>query len=159
MTYKTYAPSVKNETRVEHPNPTELLFRIIRDSPYQLRNPESMIRNPLLDEAAERKAHDLAINNYFAHTSPAGVSANQNVRATGYVLPDRYPVAANNVESLSIGGKTLAEIAQGWYTSNKHRPHVYAENDFYRNQTCIGVGTAIAQDGRVIFVFISAPCP
>lgn len=157
LSYTTYLPSVKKEDKAS--DPTELLFQLIRDSQHQQRNAEVMQRHLLLDIAANRKAQDLAQRDYFAHTSPDGITANQNVAKVGYSLPDYYFKVSNCVESLSIGGSTLQQVADGWYKSDKHRPHVYAEDDFYRKQNCIGVGSAVAKDGRMIFVFISAPCP
>lgn len=160
--FKTFLPAAykdDGEGQVVGMAPEQLLFEIIRDSEHQQRNREKMVRQPLLDKAAAAKAQDMAARDYFAHTSPAGVSANQNVRNSGYPLPDWYVQNGNNVESLSIGGNTLEQIANGWYKSDKHRPHVYAEDKFFAVQLCIGIGKATAKDGRVLFVFISCPCP
>lgn len=117
-----------------------------------------MVRHPLLDLAAQKKADDMAEKDYFAHTSPEGITANQNIASVGYKLPDYYFKKPNACESLSIGGHTPEDNAIGWLNSPKHRPHVYGENNFYREQECIGIGKSISRGGRNIYVFLSAPC-
>lgn len=107
--------------------------------------------------AAQRKAEDMAKHDYFAHTNPFGFTANENVRAAGYKLPDYYSEKGNQVESLYIGHDEPEEAVKGWLESSSHHDHIAGRNDFYRGQPAIGVGTAVAQDGRQLWVFISAP--
>jgi len=143
------------------PEPVEdKLFRLIRDSDIQQRDRSKMVRHPLLDQAAQRKANDMAAKHYFAHTSPSGVSANQNVRTTGYRLPEWYPLNGNNVESLFIGSDLPEDAAGAWLDSDHHRPHVYAEDNFFRNQNCIGTAYAPfpGEEHRGYWVYLSAPC-
>lgn len=167
----TYLPDIQNRRPTEpHPTETvvELLYRIIRDSPHQERDKFLMTRHLFLDQAAQQKANDMVEKNYFSHTSPTGISANQNVRMTGYRLPEHYPLDGNNVESLYIGGddaketalEVAQEVADAWLNSEHHRAHVYGQNDFFRKQMCIGVGYAPIQkeENRGYFVYISAPC-
>lgn len=159
---KTYLPNIKGESQEEEPSgqnsDEDLMFWLLLSSPDQKRI--RMERNVLLDLAAAIKAQEMAEKNYFSHTSPEGITANQNVRSVGFVLPDYYPVKGNNVESLSIGGNSLQSVVNGWFGSPKHRPHVFGENNFYLNQNCVGIGKAINRtDSRQIYVFISAPCP
>jgi hypothetical protein len=103
----------------------------------------------------------MAARNYFSHTSPDGVSANQNVRNSGYELPSFYPENGNQLESLAVGPDyTKAKhVVQAWYDSPHHKDHVYGKNDFFRTQTCIGIGQALSpEDKKLYFVFISCPC-
>ena len=84
---KIFIPSVHKQDDFQGAMSDEdLLFEIIQNSPYQGR--KSMSRHPLLNNAAQAKAEDMANKNYFSHTSPDGISANQNVRNIGYILPD-----------------------------------------------------------------------
>lgn len=154
---KIFLSSIKNQSGVSGLSSDEdLLFTLIKNSPYQQR--KQFTRHPLLDKAAQIKADDMAQKNYFAHIAPDGIGPNDIIRSVGYVLPIHYLAGKNNCESLSIGGSSPQEIAEGWYKSDRHRPHVYAEDKFYREQGCIGIGSAIAQDGRIMYVFFSAPC-
>lgn len=156
-----FLPSVKKEGEIDEPEiPPDTLamdiFNLIAASPHQQRR--GMRIHPLLMIAAQAKAEDMSALNYFAHTSPSGETANENIRKTGYKLPDYYPVKGNMCESLSVGGNRPADNVAGWYRSERHRGHVFGLDSFYRNQECIGVGHAKAQDDRHLYVFISAVC-
>lgn len=110
----------------------------------------------LLMQAAQLRADDMARRGYFSHTNPEGVTPNEVVRNLGYRLPDWYSAKGNNIESLYIGHDEPEEPVRSWFDSPKHHDHLVGEG-FYRNQNALGVGTAIAQDGRSIWVFLSAP--
>lgn len=155
---KTFLSDIRKDSRpITYNSDEDVLYELIRNSSFQKRL--NMSRSFMLDQAARKKAFDMAENNYFAHTAPDGKTANENVREMGYVLPDFYPVKGNNIESLSIGGNHPEDTLNGWLNSPKHRPHVFGENEFYLKQQCIGIGKAVSQtDGRNIYVFISCPC-
>lgn len=154
---KIFIPSIKKESGgVSGQSDRDILLYLIVDSSYQQRT--KMYHNKLLSLAAQRKADEMSSLDYFGHTSPAGVTANENVRSAGYSLPDFYPVKGNNVESLSIGGTRMEEIVEGWYSSSKHKGHVFGLLDFYKSQECAGIGLSVAKDGRTLAVFLSAPC-
>jgi hypothetical protein len=76
----------------------------------------------------------------------------------GYKLPDWWKVKGNNVESIAVGGSKPENIAISWLNSSGHRKHVFAEDKFYKDQLCAGIGRSKAKDGRLLTVFISAPC-
>lgn len=153
---KLFMPSVKKFS-LSDLSDTDILFELIKNSPYQQR--KLMIRNLLLDLAAQKKADDMAEKDYFSHTSPDGITANENVRSVGYKLPDYYAEKGNNCESLSIGGNRPEDNVAGWLGSPKHRPHVFGDPTFYIQQECIGIGKAVNKaDGRNIYVFLSAVC-
>lgn len=111
----------------------------------------------MLMRAAQYKALDMQRKAYYSHTSPSGEHPNEYVRAHGYRLPNHYPTEANNVESICLGGKTAALVIEAWTGSPGHRMHIAGTTDFYRGQTAIGVGQAVAADGRNLWVFLSAP--
>lgn len=158
MAYKTFIPFARKEGKESSLDKDEdILFDLIENSSYQKR--KAMYRHPLLWLAAQKRADDMAEKDYFAHISPSGVSPNQVVRSVGYVLPDWYPKDKNNVESISIGGGEPENVALAWLNSKKgHRLQVFGEDDFYREQECVGIGRSKARDGRIITVFLSAPC-
>lgn len=119
---------------------------------------EQMICHPKLVEAAQDKAVDMATRNYFAHISPDGVNANENVERHGYDLP--YSPQSNNVESLAVGYPTVETAFAGLLASEKHFPHITASTDFYREQRCYGVGFAYNGYTEWLFYYVvlSAPC-
>ena len=157
MSYRIFLPFIVAQEIVPSLSHADILFDLIRNSLYQRRT--SMVRHPLLDLAAQRKAEDLAKQEYWGHFPPNGPAPNLNVRLTGYELPDLYKDSGNNVESLAIGGKKPEAVALAWLTSvTGHRLHVYGDDLFFREQECIGIGIATAKDNRIVSVFYSAPC-
>lgn len=157
MANKVFIPTIRRDgIFYDQSAESDLLFDLIRTSPYQQR--KNISRHQLLDRAAFKKAQDLIINNYFAHLSPSGVNANQLVRSVGYVLPDYYLDSKNFVESLAIHTGTMEQVLQMWYDSPAHKTHLFGENKFFREQECVGVGNAKGSRGRAVYVFISCPC-
>lgn len=156
MAYRVFLPTIRPDKNFFIQTHAAALFELIKNSSYQQRN--KMSRHPFLDLAAQRKAEDLAKQEYWGHFPPNGPTPNLNVRLTGYELPDNYSDDGNNVESLCIGGRTPESVANVWYTSVSHRSHVYGVDSFFREQECVGIGIAIAKDKRIVSVFYSAPC-
>lgn len=87
-------------------------------------------RNPVLDQAATLKAHDMATNSYFAHYSPAGVSPWHWFDAVSYDF-----VYAG--ENLAVNFTDSGDVVTAWMNSPSHR-----ENILNGSYTEIGVGTA-----------------
>lgn len=147
---RVYLPAVYNEV-----NQKEALIRLILNSSWQQRpNPYA---DDVLNRAAQGKADDMASRDYFGHVDPSGGTVNEYIREAGYRLPDYYPKKGNNCESIVIGASTAEGAIKAWLGSPSHRIHLQGEIDFYRGQRAIGVGMARAKDGRLLWVFISAP--
>jgi hypothetical protein len=70
--------------------------------------------NPLLDQTALVHSTDMAVNDYYAHTSPEGVDFTQRIQDAGY----HYAVAG---EVLFKGPQTPEEAVNGWMASPVHR--------------------------------------
>jgi Ca2+-binding RTX toxin-like protein len=84
----------------------------------------------------------MAANDYFAHQSPiTGRWPNAVARANGYELPDWWPDAANNIESLHKGSPDPARVLQSFIESPNHRNHVMGQG-WFGNHREIGVGLA-----------------
>ncbi len=81
-----------------------------------------------LTYAAQKKAEDMLANQYFAHTSPAGVTPWSWIKSSDYT----YDYAGEN---LSIDFETTAEAFQAWMDSKSHR-----DNVLNRNYSEIGIG-------------------
>lgn len=152
-----YVPFVAKEgEEVSGQSDEDALFELVANSPNQQRT--IMIRHPLLDLAAYKKAQDMVDRNYWGHIAPDGKASNDVIRSVGYMLPEQYKAGKNNCESLSKGAGVPKEVAEGWWTSDKHKIHVYGLDKFYREQQCIGLGRAKNSAGTVFSVFLSAPC-
>lgn len=89
-----------------------------------------LVRNSVLDEAAQLKAEHMARNEYFSHYSPDGVSPWYWFDEAGYV----YAYAGEN---LAIHFTDSSEVVEAWMNSPLHRENIV--NNVY---TEIGVGTA-----------------
>lgn len=89
-----------------------------------------LVRNSVLDKAAQMKAEDMAKNGYFAHYSPTGVSPWHWFGEAGY----RYVHAGEN---LAVHFSDSKEVVEAWMKSPTHRANIV--NQTYRE---IGVGTA-----------------
>jgi Cysteine-rich secretory protein family len=77
-----------------------------------------LIENLKLDDAASAKANDMFLNQYFEHTSPAGVDPGKLVQSHGY----NYIVAGEN---LILGNfSSEKEVVQDWMNSPGHRANI-----------------------------------
>ncbi len=90
----------------------------------------SLTRNSVLDTAAQLKAQDMANSQYFAHTSPTGVTPWHWFSQVGY-----YFTYAG--ENLAIDFNESADVENAWLNSPKHK-----ENIMSTNFTEIGIATA-----------------
>lgn len=116
----------------------------------------TLVRNPVLDEAARLKAEHMARNGYFAHYSPEGVSPWYWFDEVSY----RYAHAGEN---LAIHFSNSDEVVTAWMNSPTHRANIIDQKF-----TEIGVGTArgIYEGYDTVFVVqlfgtpaFSAPSP
>lgn len=83
-----------------------------------------------LSRAATGKAEDMVINQYFAHTSPAGVTPWSWIKGQGYV----YRYAGEN---LAVNLFSAEGVEEGWMASPTHRDNIVSSK--YQD---IGVGVA-----------------
>lgn len=98
--------------------------------------------NSMLEQAAARKASDMASKGYFAHTSPEGLTPWYWLSASGY----RYVMAGEN---LAVNFTDSRDVTEAWMSSPAHRDNIL-------KQGFTEIGTAAATgyyDGReAIFV-------
>lgn len=76
-----------------------------------------LTKNSLLESAAILKANDMVTNNYFAHTSPLGVTPWDWLVEVGY----DFLYAGEN---LAEGFRESVDINRGWLTSPSHRANI-----------------------------------
>lgn len=86
--------------------------------------------SPTLERAAYLKVQDMVANNYFAHTSPAGVSPWYWFREVGYTF--RFAG-----ENLAVNFTESTDVQQAWLNSPAHRANVLNPNF-----TEMGIATA-----------------
>ncbi|MFC1651767.1 CAP domain-containing protein [Patescibacteria group bacterium] len=77
--------------------------------------------NPLLNQAANAKINDMFTNDYFAHTSPKGVTGWYFIRTQGY----QYYKAGEN---LAKDFWTNQGVFDAWMNSSTHRANILEPN-------------------------------
>lgn len=91
---------------------------------------DALTIDPQLAAAAQAKAEDMAKNNYWSHTSPAGQTPWSFIAASGY----NYQVAGEN---LAYGFTGAQQVVIGWMNSPEHRNNIL--DGTYQN---VGFGVA-----------------
>jgi hypothetical protein len=96
-----------------------------------------LTENPLLVEAAQKKAADMAAKGYFAHVSPEGIEPWFWLQSVGY----SYKAAGEN---LAVHFEDSEAVNKAWMASPSHRANI-VNPEF----TEIGIGTAVGMfEGR-----------
>jgi uncharacterized protein YkwD len=97
-------------------------------------NRPALTLNPQLQQAAQTKAADMSIQNYWSHNSPAGKQPWSFVAETGYT----YQAAGEN---LAYGFSDADAIMNAWMKSNDHRANLLSTE-----YTEVGFGVTQATD-------------
>jgi uncharacterized protein YkwD len=90
-----------------------------------------LVQQPQLAAAAEFHSQDMAINDYFDHVSPAGVTTEQNIRNHGYT----YYIAF--AENITANNETAVAAFSAWQASPSHNVNML--NPVFNE---IGIGRA-----------------
>jgi len=101
-------------------NAQDVSSKEIIDLVNQVRRENSLAvlkENERLDQAARMKAEDMAENNYFAHTSPQGISPWHWFESAGY----DYKYAGEN---LAMDFTTVKSAHEAWMKSQTHRDNI-----------------------------------
>jgi len=114
-------------------SPTKLLYFTNIERAKNNLNPLTL--NSQLSSAAENKAKDMFLENYWAHFSPTGVTPWTFIKASGY----NYVYAGEN---LARGFSDANSIVQAWMNSPSHR-----ENQLSQNYTDVGYAV---EDGKLL---------
>lgn len=109
----------------------------------------TLIEEPLLTVAAQKKAADMAEKGYFAHVAPDGTTPWHWLDLVGY----NYSYAGEN---LAVNFTESKDVEDAWMKSPTHRANI-VKSEFTR----IGIGTAqgVYQGKEVTFVvqFFATP--
>lgn len=96
-----------------------------------------------LDQAAWQKVEDMAINQYFAHVSPAGLGLKNWLEKIGY----KYSIAGEN---LAVGFSRAEDVVAAWKNSPTHYDNII-DGNFQE----IGVALADGRFNQVDTAFIA----
>lgn len=98
--------------------------------------------NPLLTQAAQAKANDMAAKGYFSHSTPEGYDSWHWFRQAGY----DYRFAGEN---LAVNFSDSSEVEAAWMASPTHRDNIVSPR-----YTEIGIATAVGtyQGRETVFV-------
>jgi uncharacterized protein YkwD len=110
----------------------------------------ALVKNLKLDQAAQLKAENMLANNYFAHTSPSGISPWFWFSKVGY----NYKYAGEN---LAIGFYESAEVYNAWLNSPSHKANII-------NPKYTEIGTAVlsgfgANNAIIVVQEFGSPIP
>lgn len=115
----------------------------------------ALVWNDTLAKEAERKAAEMATQNYFAHVDKKGYGMNFYVNRSGYKLPDYWLDNKKNNQIESLGANT--EGAEGFIRQliidkgvpqYGHRKHLLSMGEFYQQNVNIGIGIAYNPDSE-----------
>jgi uncharacterized protein YkwD len=108
---------------------TEIALENFANQTRQSLGLQPLVENPKLVKAAELKAANMVQNNYFAHTSPTGITPWHWFMQAGY----NYKFAGEN---LAVGFFDSEEVYNAWLNSPSHKANILNPN--YKE-----VGTAV----------------
>lgn len=98
--------------------------------------------NPVLERAAQLKAEDMAKKEYFAHTSPEGVSPWYWFKEAGYAF-------AYAGENLAIRFTDSIDVERAWMNSPSHRANILSG---HFTEIGVGIAEGIYEGQKTIFV-------
>lgn len=147
----TQAPQIINttETEVITPKPSNNVdskANTFEERVIELCNEERqknglspLTENSKLMELSRMKSEDMAINNYFSHTSPT--------YGDTFKMMETYGVTyANAGENIAAGQQTPEDVVKSWMNSEGHRANILSPD--FNN---IGVGMATNQKGDILW--------
>ena len=107
--------------------------------------------SPLLTEAAQLKANDMATYGYFAHTSPTGKSPWYWLDQVGY----NYQYAGEN---LAVNFSDSQDVVNAWMASPTHRANIVKGN-YTEVGTAIATGLYQGQETTFVVQDYANPMP
>lgn len=103
----------------------------------------ALLESPKLVQAAWQKAEDMALNEYFAHVSPTGISLKNWLKKIGY----EYSIAGEN---LAVGFSRPEDVVLAWKNSPTHYDNIIEKR--YKE---IGVAMADGRFEKIDTVYIA----
>lgn len=112
---------------------------------------QALTVNPLLTEAAQDKANDMAAKGYFAHVSPDGTLPWYWFKLVGY----NYQFAGEN---LAVNFDDSNDVVTAWMNSPTHKANILKQQ---YTETGIGVATGMYEGKETTFIVqeFASPAP
>jgi hypothetical protein len=107
--------------------------------------------NPVLDQAASQKLQNMITDQYFAHTSPTGVSPWHWIEINNY----GYIYAGEN---LAIGFLTAKDTVDAWENSPSHRTNL-ANSNFKEMGVAVAPAKIQNSEGFLVVQLFGTPKP
>lgn len=107
--------------------------------------------SPLLQAAAQEKANDMAANNYFAHTSPSGITPWYWFDRVGYSY-------ASAGENLAVNFSDSQDVTNAWMNSPGHRANIL-NADFSEIGMATASGTFNGHPAIYVVELFGSPAP
>ena len=114
--FEVYFPQSKLFATIEKPDIITLV-----NAERQKNGLAPLSANAKLDQTAQMKAQDMTLNNYFAHTSPTGISPWFWFQKGGY----DYQFAGEN---LAVDFNDASAVVKAWMDSPSHRANMLNPN-------------------------------
>ncbi|MDD4271815.1 MAG: CAP domain-containing protein [Patescibacteria group bacterium] len=109
----------------------------------------ALLESEKLNQAAYGKVEDMALNQYFAHTSPAGLSLKDWLKKINY----QYAVAGEN---LAVGFSRAEDVVLAWKNSPTHYSNII-DGDFKEIGVAMADGKLNQIDTAFIAQYFAAP--
>jgi uncharacterized protein YkwD len=113
-------PSLANTTDLEHSIHTQINY--LREQ----NGLKPLIYDEKLATIAREHSKDMAVNNYYDHTSPNGVGLQDRYKSANYLC---FSWMGENIQQQSTSDSNLASSAfQTWIDSPEHRDNILEQN-------------------------------
>jgi uncharacterized protein YkwD len=93
-----------------------------------------LLRDPRLDDTAQRQAEDMLLRSYYNHVSPDGTTPADRVRKSGYY-------SRMVAENIARGPVAVQEVMNNWMGSSGHR-----RNLLLPTFTHLGIGVVVGRN-------------
>jgi uncharacterized protein YkwD len=131
-------PSAKSTARPpEIASVEQQVLAMVNAERAKVANCPSLHADSRLADAARAHSQDMAVHDYFSHTSPDGSTFVDRIARAG------YPRTLAAAENIAYGYPTAAAVMDGWMNSPGHRANIL--NCGIR---AIGVGVVANSSGR-----------
>ncbi len=114
-------------------------------------NEPALTVSPLLEAAAQDKANDMVENNYFAHTSPSGLTPWYWFQKVGY----NFEYAGEN---LAVNFSDSQDVTNAWMNSAEHRANIL-NAEFAQIGMATATGTYEGHPAVYVVEEFGAPVP
>lgn len=151
-----FLPIIGGPPPVVAVNPVTAFYRLLTADQRQQRGRLEVCA--CLEQAATWKATDVVLHEYWSHRAFNGEMPNYTARRFGCNLPPEYGDNRNYCESMAAGSPDAATMFSSLANSPAHKAHLFGENDFFREQTRVGVGVAVGGSWGWVWVIYIATC-